>query len=235
MIDFTNIAFGRKSHDPARVAAAPQHRMSAEAPAPIDCPRPTILTKPSLVHNDVLPTCSIAGLLNYLRAWVQQEHGFDLPENDQLLLDLYGMIYGCPPTIEAIAATDGLVLMDVLEYIQANGFRIDGQNVVELTFSAIDATDLGAVRDSIDKTGGAYLGVTLYEADVAPGLTAWSPNGMGAVGGIVGGHCITAKDYTKTAMTDATWGELIVADDAWLLPRLDEAFSLRWIMATASA
>jgi hypothetical protein len=232
MIDLPNMRLGRLPHDPERIAAAPQHRMSAEAPAPIDCPRPTILTKPSLVYNDTLPTCCIAGLLNYLRAWAQQEHGFDLPENDQLLLDLYGMIYGCPPTIEAIAVTDGLVLMDVLEYIQANGFRIDSQNVVELAFTSIDVTDMAAIRDSIDKTGGAYLGVTLFEADVTPGLLAWTGD-IAASGPVAGGHCITAKDYTKTAMTDATWGELIVADDAWLLPRLDEAFSIRWIMATA--
>lgn len=232
MIDFTNVAFGRKSHDQARVAAAPRHRMSAAAPAPVECLRPSILTQPSLVHNDTLPTCCIAGLLNYLRAWAQQEHGFDLPENDQLLLDLYGTIYGCPPTIEAIAATDGLVLMDVLEYIQAHGFRIDSQNVVELTFASIDVTDMGAIRDSIDKTCGAYLGVTLYEADVTPGLLAW-PGSIAASGPIAGGHCVVPPRYGRGSMTNATWGELMPTEDAWLLPRLNEAFSIRWIMATA--
>lgn len=232
MIDFNNIALGRKPHSADRVAAAPQHRMSAEAPAPAELLRPGILTKPSLVHNDVLPTCCIAGLLNYLRAWAQQTHGFDLAENDQLLLDLYGMIYGCPPTIEAISATDGLVLMDVLEYIQAHGFRIDSQNVVECTFLSIDVTDMAAIRDSIDKTCGAYLGVTLYEADVAPGLVEW-PGSIAASGKVAGGHCIVPPRYTASTTTDATWGEMMPTEDAWLLARLDEAFSIKWIMATA--
>src|ERR1700731_1971313 len=153
-IDFANVAFGRKPHDQARVDAAPQHRMSAEAPPPEDCPRPTILRKPSLVMNNTLPTCTMAGILNYLRAWAQAFHGFDLPENDQLLIDLYAACYGCEPTVEAVAATDGVVLMDVLEYVQANGFKIDDQNTVELTFSAIDVADMTAVRGSIAETGG---------------------------------------------------------------------------------
>lgn len=233
MIDFGNIAFGRRAHDPARVAAAPRHRMSAEAPAPADLLRPAVLAKPSLVLNNSLPTCGIAGILNYLRAWTQQKHGFDLPENDQLMLDLYAAVYGCDPTQDAIAATDGLVLIDVLEHIQAHGFRIDSQNIVELTYTSIDITDIGAIKDSIDKTGGAYLGVTLYEADVVPGLLAWTGS-IAATGPVAGGHCTTAKDYTRTGMNDATWGELMPTEDAWLLPRLNEAFSIRWIMATAT-
>jgi hypothetical protein len=227
-----NIALGRQPHSPQRVGAAPQHRMSAEAPAPLILPRPGVLTKPSLVRNDVLPTCTIAGLLNHLRAWAQAFHGFDVGEDDQLLLNLYAAIYGCAPTVEAIAATDGLVLMDVLEYVQTHGFRIDSQNVVELTFTSIDVTDMDAVRDAIDKSGGAYLGVTLYQADVVPGLTAWT-GGIGNAGPAVGGHCIVPKGYQQQTADTATWGILIPADDDWYLPRLDEAFDIRWIMATA--
>jgi hypothetical protein len=227
-----NIAFGRKSHDPARVAAAPQHRMSAEAPPPVDLPRPGILAKPSLVLNDTLPTCTMAGLLNHLRAWVQQFHGFDLPENDQLLLDLYGAVYGCAPTVEAIAATDGLVLLDVLEHIQANGFRIDGQNVVELTFTALDISNPTAIRDAIDKSGGAYLGITLYQADVAPGLTEWTGD-VASAGPAVGGHCVMPKGYAGATFETATWGELMPTDEAFLMPRLAEGYDIRWVMATA--
>jgi hypothetical protein len=232
MIDFTNIAFGRKPHDDARVAAAPQHRMSAESPAPVDLPRPTILTKPSLVYNDNLPTCAVAGLINHLRAWTQQFHGFDLPENDQLLLDLYAAVCGCAATVAAIAATDGLVLMDVLEYVRANGFRIDSQNVVELTFSAIDITNMNAVRDAINRSGGAYLGVTLYQADVVPGLLAWK-GGVDSAGSVVGGHCVMPKGFQGQTNNTATWGELIEADDDWYLPRLAEGYEIKWIMATA--
>lgn len=230
MIDFTNIAFGRKPHDPARVAATRQHRMAAEAPPPVDLPRPGVLQKPSLVCNNTLPTCTMAGLLNHLRAWAQAFHGFDLPENDQLLFDLYAAVAKCDPTPDAIAATDGLVLLDVLEHIQANGFRIDSQNVMELDFAAIDIKNMDAVRDAIDKNGGAYLGVSLYECDLVPGLTAWKGAPTGSV---VGGHCIMPKGYSGQTFETATWGELMPADDDWYSPRLDEGFDIRWRVAVA--
>jgi len=231
-VDFNNVAFGRRPHDAARVAAAPQHRMSAEAPAPVDLPRPGILTQPSLVQNNVLPTCSVAGLINHLRAWAQLQ-GFDLPENDQLLLDLYASLAGCATTPAAIAATDGLVLLDLLEHIQANGFRIDSQNVVELTFAAIDISNIEAIRDAVYRDAGAYLGVTLYVDDVQPGLAAWAgavPSGAA----VAGGHCIMPKGYAGQTFDVATWGELMPTDDEFLLARLDEGWSIQWKMAVAS-
>jgi hypothetical protein len=232
MIDFTNISFGRKPHNPARVAQAKPHRMSATAPPPLILPRPKILLKPSLVKNDTLPTCPIAGLINSLRAWAQ-EQGFDLPTDDNLLLELFAAIAGCDPTPAAIAATNGLVLQDVLEYVQVHGFRIDSQNVVELDFAAIDPSDEAAIKDAINQKGSAYLGITLFEADVTPGVTVWRGTSASA-GAEVGGHCIVPPKYrTASTYDSATWGELIDTDHDFLMSRLVEAWAIDWKMAVA--
>lgn len=233
MIDFTNIALGRRPHDPTRIAAMPTGRiMAAEAPPPVELPRPGILAKPSLVQNDFLPTCTIAGLLNHLRTWAQNAHGFDLPENDELLLGLYAAISGCDATPAAIAATDGLVMADVLEYVQARGFRIDDQNVVELLFEPIDVSVAENLREAIYRDSAVYLGITLYQADVQQGLTSWSGGAAGA-GPAVGGHCIVGKGYTASGFESATWGEVMPTDQSFLMERVDEGYAIQWKMATA--
>ena len=221
--------YGRLPHDPSRVAAVKPHVMAATEPLPLVLPRPGILTAPTLADNNVLPTCTIAGLANSARAWAQL-HGFDLVIDDQKLLDFYAAIAGCEPTVAAIMATEGLVMLDVLEYAQSHGFDVGPQTLVP-NFSAIHMPDIAGVRDAIFTRATAYVGVTLYASDEQPGARFFGPPS----GDPVGGHCVDPVRWTATDYQVATWGQDMDADEEWLMSRIDECYSIEWSMPMAAA
>lgn len=211
---------GRLPHSPSRVAAVRPHVMATTAPAPLSVPVPT--WTPSLVQNDVLPSCTIAGLLNSARAWALR-HDFDLVNTDPPLLSFYAGLAGCADTVAAIEATDGLVLLDVLEKAQSAGFDIGEQTPIVPEFAAIHQPDIAGLRDAVAFRGAAYIGVTLFECDMTG--APWTGKPTGAA---VGGHCIDLCAYTPDGFTAATWGAFQPLDNDWLMSRIDEAFSVMW-------
>ncbi len=217
---------GRLPHDPARVGAVTQHRM-ALAPAPASLPRSDIAWTPSLVRNDVLPTCSIAGLMNSARIWALV-HGFDLVNVEGALLAFYASLAGCAATEAAMEATDGLVLLDVLERARNAGFGCGEQTPLVPRFASIQLSD-AALKDAIWAHGAAYIGVMLYEADVEPDAK-WV-GGTEKAGAKVGGHCVAPWRYTSDGYGIATWGGTTEADPEWLASRIEEAYSLLWTFA----
>ena len=220
---------GRLPHDPARVAAVTQHRM-ALAPAPVTLPRTDIIWTPSLVRNDVLPTCSIAGLMNSARMWALVQ-GFDLVNVEASLLAFYASLAGCAATEAAMETTDGLVLLDVLERARDRGFDAGEQTPLVPQFSAIPVGP-SALKDAIYRSGAAYVGVMLYEADVEPGAK-WV-GGVAKAGAKVGGHCVAPWRYAPDSYGIATWGGTTEADPEWMASRIEEAYSLRWTFPVAS-
>lgn len=213
-------ALGRKQHDTSRLAAVPHMVMAAESPPPT-CPPPPGWV-PALVRNDVWPTCTIAGLLTCARLWTLKTLRFDLVYDEDLLLQLYATIAGC--SVANIPNTDGLVMLDVLEHVRANGFRPTEDTVMVPEFRRIEVADLTAIKTSIAATGSAYLGVNLDQADLSGPL-------VGALTGpVVGGHCAPPAGYDLTEFDEATWGELLTADDTWVLPRAMEAYQITWTM-----
>jgi hypothetical protein len=224
-IDFNNICLGKRPVDPARVSKVPPHILAAGAPPPASLPRTNIVWTPSLVANDRYPTCTIAGLINSARMWALL-HGFDLVNTDSAMLAFYAFLAGCADTDAAISASDGLELLDVLDHARGSGFDAGQQVPLVPLFRSIDIASDAALKDSVYSTGTAYIGVTLYEADVQPGAV-WTGDTSNA-GKPVGGHCITSYAYDATTYQIATWGETMEADEAWLQSRMDEAYSLSW-------
>lgn len=225
MTDRSRMRLGRRPHDPGRLASVPRHVLSASAPAPLVLPRTSLVWTPTLVQNNTLPTCTIAGLMNAARVWALV-NGYDLTQTELFLLALYARLAGCADTVAAIGATDGLVMQDVLDFVQARGFDCGDQTPLVPVARAIDQTSAVALRDAVSTTGAAYLGITLYEADIAPGAT-WT-GGTANAGAAAGGHCVVAWNYGQDTFGLATWGETVEADDEWLLPRLEEAYALSW-------
>lgn len=225
--DFAEVCFGRVDPDLARVAAVEPHLLAAESPAPADFPLSNIVWTPSLVKNNILPTCTMAGLLNAARIWALR-HGFDLVSNDDDLLADFARIAGCADTIAAIAATDGLMMLDVMDYAAAGKFNVGEQAALIPRVKRIDFTNMGAVRDAIVNTGSACIGVTLRQADVQPGVAKWL-GGLKNAGSAAGGHCVTLYKYSVNGLFGAaTWGDTIEVDEAWLDSRTNEAYSLEW-------
>lgn len=217
------IRYGRLPHDPGRVAGVAPHALG-DAAIPAAYPARAIAAwTPTLADNTELPTCTVAGLANSARRWVAAQ-GFDFPVVDQKLLDLYAAVGGCAPTPEAIAGTNGLVMLDLLQYVALHGFDYGGQTPLALMAHRVDPTDLDAIRDAIRQRQSAYIGVDLYASDVAPGAV-WRG---AAKGQPEGGHCIVACRFGPDEWDEATWGELWPADDAWMASRVREVYALEW-------
>ena len=214
---------GRKPHDPARIASIASHRRAFATP-PATLPRTDIVWHPSLVQNDVLPTCSIAGLMNSARMWGLESH-FDLVSVEANLLAFYASLAGCADTEAAMAATDGLVLLDVLQRAHDSGFDCGEQAPLVPQFAVIEL-GAAALKDAIYVNGSAYIGVMLYEADVEPGAK-WM-GGTAKAGAKVGGHCVVPWNYTPDSYGIATWGGTTQADPEWLASRIEEAYALTW-------
>lgn len=218
---------GRLPHDPARVNAVEPHRMSAEAPPPLVYPPPPGF-RVELGYNATLPTCCVVGMLNAARLWCIRKHGFDLRYQITRLLDFYALVDGCAATEEAIAATDGLLMLDVLETAMTKGFRINEQDVlVPASFKRIETADTTALRQAIAECGSSFVGVDLRQADM-------TGDWVGDVAGpTVGGHCTPPIGYDPAGFVEATWGEEKPCDDAWMLSRVQEAYRVEWAIAAA--
>ena len=224
-------ALGRKPHDALRVGQIAKHRMGAGGPLPPAISRSNSAWTPTLAQNDVLPTCTVAGLANSFRAWCLTRHvPFDPTVEDGALFDLYAAVAGCAPTPAAIGATDGLVMLDLLDHVRLHGFRFRAdQPPAEMDFAAIDPTDLRAVRDSILVHGSAYGGFSLYASDVAE-PTRW--DGQPAPPS-VGGHCAVPWGYSESGFEDLTWGQIVTDDLAWWSTRAEECYSIAWLFSVA--
>ena len=224
--NFSTFRTGRLPHDPARVAAVTPHVMALEK-TPTSVPHANIIWTPTLARNDVLPTCSVAGLMNSARMWALA-NGYDLVNTEAALLSFYAALAGCAETEAAMAATDGLVLLDALEKARDAGFTCGEQTPIVPLFSSIPLSG-AALKDAIWSYGSAYVGVMLYEADVESGAK-WV-GGVAKAGAKVGGHCVAPWNFTPDSYGIATWGGTTEADPEWLMSRIEEAYSLRWTFA----
>lgn len=226
MIDFTNVRLGRKPHNPERIAAVRPHVMGTTAPAPLILPRSDLTWTPTLARNNVDATCTVAGLINSARIWALM-HGFDLVYSEESLMAFFCAVAGVPNTPEAIAAVDGLVMQDVLDHAKVHGFNIGAQSPLVPLATRVDPQDVTALKDVINSRGSVYIGINLYAQDMAPGAI-W--RGADAVTSpFVGGHCDCPWNYPKpNEYGQATWGETMVSDEAWLLSHIDEAWAIEW-------
>ena len=225
---------GRNPHDPERLARG---LMAAPAPMPylplLD--RSAIDPQPSTWDNDQTPDCTTAGLANSLTA-----QGVILSAPPIIAankpLSLYATIKGMPgATEQQLAATDGAVMMDVLDYVETNGFDVGGQvpMVPVQRFVIHNAREAIAGVMCDKKTTVGYLGIRLYARDMdVIGQGPWTAK-IADSGDLVGGHCLLSWDYAKglsdnDLLSLLTWGIKQPASWAWLMERLDESHGLEW-------
>lgn len=222
---------GRLQHDVAAVATAPPLRYAAEAPPPPTLDRSGIAYQPIMADNQTLPTCTVAALLNAALAIEALQGGGGLAIKDGCWLPFYAALAGCAATPEAIAATDGLVLLDVLRRQGTQGFDIGAQAPLTGDFGKVPL-EINSLASCAAGLAGVYVGLVLYQSDMdaVDAGRPWAANGMGAVGPLVGGHCVWLWSYEglqpDSVIQIATWGALQQASWAWLLPRLQEAYGL---------
>jgi hypothetical protein len=222
---------GRRAHSPAAVAAAPSlrnHVFAMMAP-PTSCVRTGIDYQPQLRGNDTLPDCVPVGILNAALAVEALNAGGALAIAPDVELAFYATVDGCAPTADAIAATDGLSVLDALRRQSTDGFDIGAVAPLTADFASVPL-DLASLANSIALIGVGYWGVDIYSSDMdADPSLPWDDDGSDP-GTLVGGHCLCGWDYEGLGDMDtgrvATWGRLQSFRWRWLKRRLREAYVL---------
>lgn len=184
---------------------------------------------PSLGQNDVLPDCTVVGLLNAARM-VATLNGYELAAHENLCKLFYAEVVGCEPTDEAIAATDGTFALDVLTMQSRLGFDAGLQTKLVGLFGTLSHVK-PVIANAIAHLGHAYLGVLLRERDME-GHHVWDALPGRDDGAVVGGHVIAAWDYLGLADAQtarvATWGHWQPTTWAWIHARTEEAYGMVW-------
>lgn len=216
---------GRLAHDPVALAAAPGHRFGV-IPPPKSVDRGAINFQPRLYHNDTLPDCTAVALANAARG-VAALNGYELVVNDELVPAFYSACVGNPPDL---GATDGAVMLDVLQRQAQQGFDIGPQRLFG-AFGTIAVKSRAALALGISRLGAGYWGVMLRERDMQE-APLWDVQDGRDDGAVVGRHALIAWDYTSLAdegvLRLGTWGAWQEATWAWVAARLDEAHGLVW-------
>jgi hypothetical protein len=196
---------------------------------------------PAMWGNDVGPTCTVAGLANSAIAQgvVRSAPPFIADGKPQAL---YATVIGMPgATEDQINATHGAIAMDVLDFAAVDGFDVGEQTpLVPIQRFPIWNTReaiAGAMCD--ERTVTAYLGIRLYERDMATVGQGPLVARIADSGALVGGHVLLSWDYPRGLNDDAlvtllTWAARQPASWAWLLERLDEAHGLEWPQLAAA-
>ena len=139
---------GRLPHDPVAVAKAPRLRYSAsvEAAVPSILDRSTVVYSPQMIGNDVYPNCTVVGLINAALAMEAIATNGAMAFDANAWMPFYAALAGCDPTPAAIAATDGLMLLDVLRKQGVSGFDIGAVAPLTGDFGMVplDRVSLGA-------------------------------------------------------------------------------------------
>jgi hypothetical protein len=226
--------FGRLPHDVAAVAAAPSivsHTFAVMAPPPTLL-RAYVTYQPQMRQNDTLPDCTVAGLINAALAISALNTGAPLAIADDVEIPFYAAVAGCAPTVAAVAATDGLQVLDVMRRQGVYGFDIGQDAPLTADFASIPVNDRAALANGMALLGCGYWGIDVYERDMqTPPDQPWDDDGTDP-GQLVGGHLICAWSYTGLGDTDtgmvATWGRLQPFTWRWAQARLREAYGLFW-------
>lgn len=218
---------GRLPHDVAALAEAPRHRFAVVQP-PRVLDRSSVELIPGLYGNDRYPDCTAVALANAARG-VAALNEFGLVIDSAKPLAFYGSCVGDPPNL---AATDGAVMLDVLDRQCAKGFDVGPQELVGRY--GVLPHDRTTMALAMARLGTLYLGVTLYERDMQLVDTSkiWDVADGRDDGQVVGGHAVFAWDYDGRRDTDTvrlgTWGAWQRATWSWLEHRLDEAYAVVW-------
>jgi len=181
---------------------------------------------PALYQNDTLPDCTAVSLANAARG-VAALNGYQLAVDPACVPSFYA---GCVGNPTDLAATDGAVMLDVLQIQASQGFDIGTQRLAGLS-GTLDVASRSALALGIARLGTGYWGVTLRERDMQRG-PVWDVQAGRDDGDVVGGHAVIAWDYTGLADSDTvrigTWGGWQPATWAWVAARLDEAHGIVW-------
>jgi hypothetical protein len=188
--------------------------------------RAAIKYQPAMCGNDQYPSCTVAALINAAvatEALQQAALAFD----EQAWVPFYARLAGCEPTPTAIAATDGLAILDVLRAQGTVGFDIGAVAPLTGDFGTVPLVRADLAR-CMAGLGFVYAGVDLAQSDLID-------TGPGEVWDVATpdsslGHALLLWDYTGLDDDDhvglVSWGGFIESTWLGIECRLREAYGL---------
>jgi len=225
---------GRLEHNPARLAAVPSHRFGIAEPPPLCLIRDYVPFAPGLYGNDRLPCCTAVAVANAARAFSWARSACDIVVAEARVKAFYAGCVGCADTDEAMAGTDGAVLLDVIDRGTSAGVDLGQQVPLVPTAARIAPDDRAGMSHAMLHDGAVILGVELSISDQrTPVWTVSPPTSAGdPAAGSWGGHAAFGWGYTGLADDDqvmiGTWGIWQAATWAWVRERTAEAYSCSW-------
>ena len=226
---------GRLPHNPDRLAAQTHLRLGARRPA--DRVSRDGLRAPYLGRNDVFGNCTWVAQVNAALRFSEVCGGTDLAVTDDEILTPFKAMAGLPAdaTDAQIAAVDGLVMLDVMEWQQARGFWVHGK-CLTADFRAIAVQDRYSIASAIERFGQVNVGLDLPLAYQTDKVWDTSLPGDHTSGGW-GGHDDVFDTYTGLGDTDEvrmlTWGREQWATWRGVEAVLMEAYAQVWRMLLA--
>lgn len=223
---------GRLPADPRRLLAAPSLHHYGLSPPPSKVDRHGIEFFPILGGNDQIPDCTAVAVFNCAAAasWVLA--GSAPVMDEKKAPRFYAACIGQPDaTDDELAATDGAMILDVLNYQSQHGCDMGQQSALVANWGVVSSGRTG-IASAIAHLGGANLGITLYQNDMDTiGAGVWDVTASDP-GPVVGGHALMAWDYTglsdDSIVRLGTWGAWQTATWRWLEARTDEAHGMAW-------
>lgn len=211
----------RPTHAQAHRLALARFAAKALPPPPDEWLRPDGCVFP-LFANDRYADCTIAGLAHQLHMQSVIE-GRPIQFSEQEIVDFYFAM--------TAGADDGLVIVDVLQRAQQQGFPLSGAH--RLTASAfIEPSDGDNLRSACAVFGGLAVGVMLPLAaqsqqvwDVPDTEDLSSLDGAWGVGSW-GGHEVLVSGFDREGLRLVTWGVEKRATWAWWAAYAEEAHAL---------
>lgn len=233
-IDPRNVCLGRAAHDPGRVAAVRPHIMGADAAPPTKLDRSNIPFVPGMYSNNILPNCTAVSTANIARAFSWIRAGCDIVVDPAKVPSFYASCVGCADTEAAMLATDGAVILDVLERAAAHGYDVGQQVSLFPGHASIDPGNRAMIAHAALTMGAADLGVQLSVSDQK--MAVWDTVAPADAGdptaGSWGGHDLFLWDWDGLDDTSlvrlGTWGGFYQATWRWVQARAEEAYALDW-------
>ena len=207
--------------DAARIARCAPHVFGA---APIPPTLDRALPPVGLYRNDTLADCVVAALANSLRAQSMLVTGADRATTEDAVLAAFAGFANVP--LDTVNAVPGLQPLDVIDAIQAGGFRAGGP-APETIRSCATVTTRDGLCDAAMRYGSAPIALDLYDGDM-DGEWTGSP-----VGGLVGGHMVLARGWTFDGPILATWGGDRAASWQWVMTRIVCGYAVNWTIDVA--
>jgi len=230
-------AYGRKPHDPRKLALAPSladHAVTKMTPPPI-VDRSQVPFHPKMWSNDIYPCCTCSAYANMaLGVGTLNDTLASYTFSPQNALDFYARVVNINPfDFTDLQKSDGTEILTVLQDQLKWGWEADPEaNPSEILVA--DYANVPLTRAMLANAcylyGGVDLGVTIYQSDVdIIGKGVWNAPQQG---GLEGGHSLALWDYTGLANTDTvrlvTWGGFQLATWQWIESACEEAWALLW-------